>query len=244
MQLSNKTVLLTGGNSGIGLALAEQLIQLGSCVVVVSRSQNHWHELKQLDNSVITLQCDLSNLQQLLSLHQQLQSEQITVDYLINCAAVQYTPKFTDPEFRFETIAQEITINFTAICWLSSLLLPQLLQRPQAAIINISSGLAIYPKTNSAIYCSSKAALHNFSQSLRYQLEDTQTRVIEVLMPLVDTPMTSGRGSGKISADEAAKGIIKAIQEGKDEYYVGKARILPLLSRLWPSLIKKILKQY
>jgi len=242
MRLTQKTLLITGGNSGIGFALVK-LLCVENRIIVISRSENNWPQLKRLDSQIITLRCDLSNYDAVVQLCQQLQSEFPEIDVLINGAAVQFTPTFIDKDFSFEGIQQEITTNFTAVAWLSHQLLSQLLQRNEASIVNISSGLAIYPKTHSAIYCASKAALHSFSQSLRYQLEDTEIRVIEVLMPLVDTPMTEGRGNRKISAKQAASAIIAAIQGRSDEVYIGKARVLPILSRLWPGLIKNILKR-
>ena len=244
MQLSNKTLLVTGGNSGIGLALVKRLHAMGNQIIVVSRSQNNWPQLRELTAEIIILQCDLSKQNELLELCQQLKEQQPAIDMVINCAAQQFTPTFIDEAFSFDSIAQEISINFTAIAWLCHQLLPRLLLRPEAAIVNISSGLAIYPKTHSAIYCASKAALHSFSQSLGYQLEHTPIRVIEMIMPLVETPMTHGRGNGKISADHAAAGIIKALEGSRNEVYIGKARIIPILARIWPGLIKKILKEY
>lgn len=75
----------------------------------------------------------------------------------------------------------------------------------------MSSGLALYPKTGAAVYCATKAALHSFSQSLRYQLEKTPVRVVEVILPLVETPMTEGRGRGKISAAQAVDAMVTGL---------------------------------
>ena len=121
-------------------------------------------------------------------------------------------------------------------------MLDHLRRQQTAAIVNVSSGLAIYPKTGSAVYSATKAALHSFTQSLRYQLEDTGVHVFEAIVPMVDTPMTAGRGSGKISAQECAKQMIAGIHANRDEIYIGKARLLPLLSRLAPGTAKRILK--
>ena len=92
------------------------------------------------------------------------------------------------------------------------------------------------------MYCATKAALHSASQSLRYQLEKTQVRVAEVLLPLVDTAMTKGRGSGKITAEAAARDIITGMGTKRDEIYIGKARLLPPILRLAPGIVKKMLK--
>ena len=244
MKLTQQTILITGGNSGIGLNLVKQLHSLGNTIIVVSRSQKNWEQLFQLQPTVQCLQCDLSNKEQVMHLADSLKAEKKPIDVLINCAALQYTPNLTDENFSFDSIDLEIHTNFSAVVWLSYLLLPQLQSRPESAIVNLSSGLAIYPKTASAVYCATKAAVHSFSQSLRYQLAETPVRVIEVLLPLVDTPMTAGRGTGKISPAVAAEKIIHGIKTDRDEVYVGKAKMLPFMARLWPGLMKRILRKY
>ncbi|MCU7921880.1 MAG: SDR family NAD(P)-dependent oxidoreductase [Candidatus Thiodiazotropha sp. (ex Dulcina madagascariensis)] len=244
MELSQKNILITGGNSGIGLSLARQLSALGNSLIVVSRSQKNWSEFSRFRSAVVTMQCDLSKQQEVLSLVEKLESSNITLDILINSAAVQHTGRLTDGAFSFTDIGTEVDTNFTSIVRLCSLLLGGLLSRPRSAIVNLSSGLAFYPKTSSAVYCATKAALHSFSQSLRYQLAGTPVQVTEVILPLVSTPMTEGRGSGKMSPDAAAEAIIKGLKNGRTEIYVGKARLLPVMMRLWPGFVKRMLKKY
>jgi len=244
MNLTQKTILITGGNSGIGFNLVKQLSTKNNQLIVVTRSENNWDQITEINPDITKIQCDLSKKNEVLHLAEKLKSKNIDLDVLINCAAVQYTPKLIDDDFAFDQIDVEITTNFTSVMWLSYLLLPTLLSRSQSAIVNLSSGLALYPKSSSAGYCASKAAIHSFSQSLRYQLSNTPVKVIEVLLPLVDTPMTTGRGKGKISPEAAALEIIKGIEREKNEIYVGKARLLPLLIRLYPGLVKRILKKH
>ena len=244
MQLTGKQILITGGNSGIGLHLVRQLHTKQNHIIVVSRTQNQWDDLKALQPEVMLLQCDLGCKEQILQMVQQLKEKKITLDVLVNCAAIQNTPKLIDKDFRFNDIAPEVITNFVAPVWLIHLLLPDLLTHSEAAIVNISSGLAFYPKTTSAVYCATKAALHNFSQSLRYQLAETTVCVMEVILPLVDTPMTTGRGKGKVSPEYAAQKIIEGIQRNRNEIYVGKARLLPLMMSIWPGHVKRILQRY
>ncbi|MDH5232186.1 MAG: SDR family NAD(P)-dependent oxidoreductase [Gammaproteobacteria bacterium] len=244
MHLSNKTILITGGNSGIGFELVKQLNVSENLMVVVSRSKNRWDFLRDIQPRVSLLQCDLSSKSSVLQLIQELKTKSIAPDVLINCAAVQNSPTLIDPVFDFDSIETETTINFIAPVWLSHQLLPDLQNKDEAIIVNITSGLALYPKTTSAIYCATKAAMHNFSQCLRYQLAETSVSVKEIILPLVDTPMTQGRGKGKLPALYVAKEIAKAITGSRDEIYLGKARLLPVMSRIWPSLIKRILQSY
>ncbi len=243
MQLTDKTILITGANSGIGLQLTLQLAALGNRIVAVSRTQNNWSQLQTLGDRIRLRQCDLSSKAQVMQLAENLRHEHPALDIVINGAAIQLTPTLLAPEFDFSGIETEITTNFTAIVWLSALLLPQLQTRPRAMVVNLSSGLAIHPKIGSAVYCASKAALHSFSQALRFQLEATNVQVCEILLPLVDTPMTAGRGSGKLSPQLVAGQIIHAIEHERQEVYLGKAKLLPPLMRLWPGLVRLILKK-
>lgn len=111
-----------------------------------------------------------------------------------------------------------------------------------AVILNVNSGLALVPKTSSAIYCASKGALNIFSQSLRYQLKNTQVRVLQAFLPLVDTPMTKGRGKSKMTVEKVSTEIIKGIENTILDHDIGKVKLLRLLNRLLPSLAQKIMQ--
>ncbi len=243
MELTNRTIVITGATSGIGLALTLKLTGQGNRVVAVGRSVEKLEELESSTKNVMPVRCNLDAKGDVIALAQHINALAEPVSVLVNNAAVQFTPKFIDADFSFDGIETEITTNFTAVAWLTSLMLPALLEcRSGSAIVFLSSGLAIYPKTSSAIYSATKAAIHSLSQSLRYQLEGTSVRVMEILLPLVDTGMTEGRGDGKISPDRAAEEIIISIQKERDEHFVGKAGLLPLISRISPSITKRILK--
>ena len=117
-------------------------------------------------------------------------------------------------------------------------------QNRECSIVNISSELAIFPKISAAVYCATKSALHNFSISLGYQLEDTGIRVHEAILPLADTPMTNGQNGEKISADSAAQEIIIGICKRRKFIYVGKTKWVPIMALISPVFIAKILKKY
>jgi len=239
------TILLTGATSGIGRALFEQLQKQGHQLLVVARNQERLLALQGDYENVVCYPCDLSSRSQIESLADKIAECHPELNVVINNAGVQFTPSLLDDDFDFDSIEYETTVNFLAPLWLSYLLLPTLLEsKQQAGIINISSGLAFAPKTQSAVYCANKAALHSLSQSLRYQLSGKNVRVIETIMPLVDTPMTAGRGNGKISPNAAAQQIIEGVKKGQEEIYVGKAKLLPLLMRLSPVLVKGIMRKY
>lgn len=140
---------------------------------------------------------------------------------------------------------EEIDINFRAIVHLTKIFLPVLMKAPEAAIINVSSFLGIVPKKSAPVYCATKAALHAFSKSLRYQMERTSVKVFEILTPLVDTDMTKGREDdmSKISPEVLAKEVLDNV--GKDNYEIrpGKSKMVLLFNRVFPSIAENIAKK-
>ncbi|GGO74696.1 SDR family NAD(P)-dependent oxidoreductase [Bowmanella pacifica] len=240
--LSNKTLLITGATSGIGYELVRQLAPHNH-ILAIARDEAKLVALTQRFAGIQTYSADLSDQQVFPSLCQSILSDYPKIDVLINNAAVQFTPRLLDDDFCYASIAQEVTLNFTAVCALSYLLLPALLQSGKPSyILNINSGLALAPKTQSAVYCASKAALNSFSQSLGYQLEHTQVSVLQAFLPLVDTPMTQGRGNNKLSVQQAAQAIIHGLELGKRQHDIGKVKLLRLLLRIAPALARHLMK--
>jgi len=243
MKLDKKRIVVTGGTSGIGYEITK-LLQKDNEVIVISRSSKKLNKLAQEFESITTFQADLSKLDDIENVADIIVKRFESIDVLINNAAVQNTPSFLDDDFRYETISHEITLNFTSPCSLSYLLLPCLLHCNEAVILNINSGLALAPKTSSAIYCGTKGALNIFSQSLRYQLEKTNIKVQQAFLDLVDTVMTTGRGKNKMSSEQAAIKILQGVKKGIPENDIGKVSLLRFLLRLIPSLARRILKKH
>ncbi|MCW8876955.1 MAG: SDR family NAD(P)-dependent oxidoreductase [Kangiellaceae bacterium] len=242
MKLRNKKVLITGATSGIGLKLVERLYQHNQ-IYIIARNKDKISELKKSSPLVRAFVADLSDLDSVNNVTKEILLEVDQLDLLINNAAVQYTPTFIDSDFDYHSITEEITINFSAICCLTYLLLPVLKRDHKATILNVNSALGIAPKKTSAVYCATKAALNNFSLSLRYQLETTNIEVLQAFLPLVDTPMTKGRGSNKMSVETAAKLMIMGVENSVAENNIGKTRLLRILNRLSPSLAKSIMRK-
>jgi len=121
------------------------------------------------------------------------------------------------------------------------LLLPLLKQNDNAAIINVSSGLGLVPKMQAPVYCSTKAGLHIFSKALRYQLD--HVKVFEIIPPLVETKMTTGRGKNKISPEELAAEFVQAFKCNHYEISIGKVKLLKLLNRVSPLLAENIMRR-
>lgn len=164
------------------------------------------------------------------------------LNVLINNAGIQYNYEFAEASEHLGRIAHEIAVNLTAPLQLTALLLPQLLTRPEAAIVNVSSGLGLGPKRSAPVYCATKAGLHQFSKALGYQLEGRSVHVMEVLLPLIDTPMTAGRGRGKISPEQLADEFLRGFASNTTEINIGKVGLLRLVQRVSPALADRILK--
>lgn len=243
MKLNHRDIVITGGTSGIGYELVRRLAPVNRRVIVLGRDPARLEWVRALSDNIITYPCSLADHEDIERTLSGILAEYPQISVVINNAAVQATPGFLDEQFCYDSIDSQIAVNLSApikIC--AQLLKPMLKLDQPCAIVNISSGLAIFPKKSSAVYCATKAGIHNFSQSLRYQLEHSEIRVFEALLPLVDTPMTAGRGRGKMPVEHAVGSIIKGIEAERYEMYIGKARFIPLLARIMPSLIARILK--
>ena len=243
MNLNNKRIVITGGTSGIGYQLVKYL-QSKNEVIVISKNAKKLEALSREFESVVTYQADLSKLEEVERIGKQINQKFESIDVLINNAAVQFTPTFIDDAFKYSSINDEIIVNFTSICCLTYLLLPALTHHSKATILMINTGLALAPKTTSAIYCATKGALNNFSQSLRYQLENSNISVQQAFLGLVETSMTTGRGKNKMSVEAASKIIIKGLERDVLEHDVGKVKLLRLLLRTSPSIAKNMMKKY
>jgi uncharacterized oxidoreductase len=236
MPLSSPTkILLTGGTSGIGAVMRDMLLAEGHDVIVVARTASRLQPEARLH----LYDCDLSDSDAVTESIGHISVAHPEIGVFINNAALQYDTPLTDPAFDPARMIDEVAINLIAPALITQCLVKNVRLR---AVVNISSGLAFFPKQQSALYCATKAAIHSFSTSLRYQLEAGKIQVCEAILPLVDTPMTTGRGIGKLSAEAAASAILDGVKRGKTEIYVGKARLIPIFARLAPSIGRKILR--
>lgn len=239
MNPSGHTVLITGGATGIGFALAKQFHQAGNQIILVGRRQELLQQAaKELAGCQIAV-ADISKIED----QQRLVRDFPEVNILINNAGIQFTQAFETQQH--QDIAQEININLTAPAQLILAFLPLLRQHQEAAIINVSSGLAIVPKETCAIYCASKAALHSLSQTLRWQLESTNIKVFELMPPMVATPMSQGKGYAnlKISPDELAQEFWRDFQRDHYEIMGGKTKWLYWINRISATLGQRIMRK-
>jgi len=243
VKLSGAKVLVTGATSGIGRSLVEELNREGARVIVVARDPAKLERLAERYPLAGVYQCDLGDPVALAKLGDDLLLRHPDLHVLINNAAVQQNLPFDSQESTPEGIAYELNTNLLAPVLLCRKLLPLLKRQPEAAILNVTSGLALVPKQSSAVYCGSKGGLRIFTQALRLQLEGSSVRVIEALPPVVDTPMTEGRGRDKVSPDSVAQEMVRALRGRERELYLGKVRLLHWLSRIAPGVARRIMRR-
>jgi uncharacterized oxidoreductase len=188
MQLSGNTVLVTGGASGIGLALAERFLRAGSEVVICGRREEKLREAAARHPGLRTRAADLAKESERTALARWCAEELPALDVLVNNAGIQRRVDLARPE-PWEDAREEIAVNFEAPVHLARLFLERLRARPRAAIVNVTSGLAFAPLASVPLYSATKAALRSFTLSLRHQLAGTAVEVVEIAPPAVDTDL-------------------------------------------------------
>jgi uncharacterized oxidoreductase len=196
MQTTGNTILITGGTSGIGLAFAEEFLRLGNKVIICGRRENRLIEIKEKHPEIITRVCDVADTVDRESLATFVLNNHPEVNVLINNAGVQLLTDLTKP-VDLTRVRQEVETNFIAPVHLGSLFAQHLATKNDAAIINISSGLAFVPIAFMPVYCATKAAIHSLNLSLRHQLRNTPVKVFEIAPPAVDTELGSDRREDK-----------------------------------------------
>ncbi|ASV30387.1 SDR family oxidoreductase [Maribacter cobaltidurans] len=242
MITTGNTVLITGGSSGIGLALAKRFLELHNKVIITGRNKEKLQRVKATFPEIITFSGDLTDQNSLDELVLFMKQKHVDLNILINNAAVQYNYNFVEePELTYK-INYEVATNITAPIQLTGLLLPLLLKNKNSAIVNVSSGLFMAPKKSASVYCASKSAIHSFSKTLRYQLKHTDTKVFEIIPALVDTPMTAGRNTSKISPEQLTDEFFRNFKKDRFESYIGKTKLLKYISRLSPKLADSLMK--
>jgi uncharacterized oxidoreductase len=188
MKTENNTILITGGASGIGYALAEKFLAAGNTVIVCGRREERLKEAKAKHPALNTCACDVEDPAQREELCSWVTSAFPGLNVLINNAGIQQRiPLRNAPSW--EAMRSELAINLDAPIHLSALLIPHLSQRKEAAIVNVTSGLSFSPLANVPVYSATKAALRSFTLSLRHQLIGTSIEVVEIIPPAVDTDL-------------------------------------------------------
>lgn len=237
------TTIVTGATSGIGRALALQLAEAGIRVIALGRNREALRTLAAESDRIATYAVDLGEIEALPALAARIVAEHPDTGCLIHNAGMQADLRLDDLRCDSGLIRHEVDVNLVAPMVLTRVLLPHLQAQPAALIVNVTSGLGYAPKRTAAVYSATKAGLHLFTRALRLQLQGSALRVVEAVMPLVDTPMTAGRGRGKLPAAQAARQLIEGLHAGRRDIHVGKARWLPWLQRWAPGVLAHVLQR-
>jgi uncharacterized oxidoreductase len=250
MELSNNTILITGGTSGFGLEFTERLINLGNTVLITGRDQAKLDQTKKRFPTVHIFQSDVSDQKAITQLYEQVMKQFPQLNILINNAGEMRKISLHDTSIDLLNITREVEINLMGPIRMIQQFLPHLKAQKTAAILNVTSGIALVPFPLSPVYGATKSGLRSYTKSLRVQLNKTRVKVFELVAPGSTTPLNDkfaneeGFNPKMLMAPGKLIAIaIKGLQKDKLEIYPGLARILRIMSRLAPAfLLKQISK--
>jgi uncharacterized oxidoreductase len=241
MKITDRTILITGGSAGIGLAFALKFLELGNQVIVTGRRQSVLDQVKAKYPKLHTIQSDVADPAQIAVLAARVKADFPKLDVLMNNAGIMLSKNLKAPAADLTELMVEMDINVGGVIRMNSAFV-DLLTANKGTIINVSSALAFVPVPATPIYCASKAAIHSYTQSLRFQLEDTGVEVIELMPPGVKTDMTTELAEGGITVittDELVKQSFASLKGGALEIRPGQAKQLAFMRRLAPNFINR-----
>ena len=245
MKLNNRTILITGGTSGMGLELAKQLLERKrrNTVIITSRSDERLENAKRVLPGVSTFKSDVGDPAAIAALRDDVLGQFPTLDTLINNAGIMRVQKFNQNQ-EIEDITREIEVCFSGPVRMVQHFMPHLKARKDALLINVSSGAALIPFPISPVYSAAKAGLHSFTESLRVQMRYTGVTVVELIPPGVETPLFRSEEFTKemkvpkgMEASVFARKAISGIEAGKLEIRPGLANVLKVMSRMAPGFM-------
>jgi len=218
MNLSNNKILITGGASGIGLGLTERFIREGNTVIICGRREAVLKEVAEKYPTIITRVCDVSDEHERIELYNWITANHPDLNVLVNNAGIQNWMDISSDNF-YEKADSEIAINISAPIHLTSLFLKL---KSLNTIMNVTSGLAFIPLSKVPVYCATKAFMRSFTLSLRHQLKSTNTEVIEIIPPALNTDL-GGKGihDEHPAVSDFVESIFKQLKDGKNELTFG-----------------------
>jgi uncharacterized oxidoreductase len=246
MNITNKTVLITGGGSGIGFEIAKLLSQKGNNVIITGRTEAKLQKAAAQLEDVSYIATDVTSEIDLNALAAHVEAEFGGIDILINNAGQAYVHSLGDGDSVAQKAAEEIQTNYIPVISLTEKLLPLLKSAQEAAIVNVSSIVVFAPGINLPTYAASKAALHSYTRALRYTLAlTTGIKVFELMPPLVNTELSAeiGGATNGIPPLQVAEEFIKGIETDEYEIHVGNTGDLYKLYLASPEEALKVLNK-
>jgi uncharacterized oxidoreductase len=242
MEMSGNTVLITGGATGIGYAMAELFLAAGNDVIICGRREERLIAAQRVHPELHVRISNVAKEGDRRKLAEWVTTTFGKLNILVNNAGVQRDIDFTKGIAEYLAGENEIAINLEAPVILSGLFIPLLTGKKGAAIINVSSGLGFVPAARMPVYSATKAGIHAFSLALRHQLAKTGIKVFEVVPPAVDTELNAeGRAQrGNFKADlkpaEYVASVMKAFEN--DVFEIGYGMTEGLIKASRPDLDK------
>ena len=193
LQTTGNTILITGGGSGIGRALAEAFHKLGNQVIVAGRRKAALDETVAANPGMHAAVLDVQNADALTEFVVSISRDYPSLNVLINNAGIMKTEDLNDPAADFSVVESTVETNLIAPLRLTTALLPLLKKQPHSTVMMVSSGLAFTPLAMTPSYCATKAAIHSWTESLRYQMQGSSVQVMELIPPYVQTELQGER---------------------------------------------------
>lgn len=241
MKLEGRTILITGGTSGIGFETAKQLLARKNTVLITGRDPQKLRAAQSKLAGVQVFESDVSKPAQIEALRERVLAQFPALDTLINNAGIMRNLNMNQ-ERPLTDVTSELDINLSGPVQMVQEFLPHLMSRRNALLVNVSSGLAFVPFPLSPIYSAAKAGLHAFTRCLRVQLKGSNVTVVELAPPGVETKLFRDefekemKGQKGMAVDALVAKAIAAIESGNTEIRPGLSNVLYVLSRLAPAL--------
>ena len=226
MELQGNTIFITGGGSGIGRALAEALHKRGNKVIISGRRKGHLAQTVEANPGIESIELDVSDPASIRSVAKELVTKYPSLNVLINNAGIMQIDDASD-EIDDDLIVSTITTNLIGPIRLTGALIDHLKRQKSAAVIVVSSVLGFTPMAMTAVYSSTKAAIHSYAQSLRFKLRHSSVSVLEIVPPWVRTELLNSTDEPRaMPLDEFLDGTMVALATGADEIMVPRAKFL------------------
>ncbi|ANI90551.1 short-chain dehydrogenase [Arachidicoccus ginsenosidimutans] len=223
MNIKNKTILITGGGSGIGFETAK-LLSADNNIIIAGRNKQKLDAAASKLKNTVAIQADITDENDVNRLVDEIKNKYGDLSVLINNAGIGNSHKVSESPDVYSIALAEFMTNYFAPLRLVEKLLPVLRKQPEAAIVNVTSVVALTPWLIIPTYSDSKAALRFYTQILRHELKNTNIKVFELLPPLVDTELTTELGGKQngISPVEVAEGLLQGLETDNYEIPVGQ----------------------
>jgi uncharacterized oxidoreductase len=245
MQMQGNTIFITGGSSGIGSALAEAFHRRGNHIIISGRREDRLKEVCARHPGMAHVVLDVTDPDAIRSVARAVTADFPALNCVFNNAGVQMRAGISaDGSLDEHSLETEITTNLFGPIRVAAAFLPQLAKQAGATLVNVSSGLAFVPIARFPVYCATKAAIHSWTMTLRYQWQKLGVKVIELIPPYVGTELGGPRkqamslGPQPMPLDAFIAETMKELESDADEIAIAEAK--KLFAATSPESVKRI----